>query len=94
MTRVLSGVVLGAAFFAIVWFGSTAVLLGVVDWPSACWRFREYAGLDGGARRGQSPRLLTLVGDAGGYGRRAVSRTCARVVEAGLVGAWRSVTGG
>jgi len=31
MTRVLSGAVLGAAFFTIVWFGTTAVLLGVLD---------------------------------------------------------------
>src|SRR5262245_8286380 len=44
MTRVLSGVVLGAAFFTIVWFGSTTVLLGVALLVCAL-AFREYAAL-------------------------------------------------
>jgi phosphatidate cytidylyltransferase len=44
MTRVVSGVVLGAAFFSIVWFGSTAVLLAVALLVCTLG-FREYAAL-------------------------------------------------
>jgi phosphatidate cytidylyltransferase len=44
MTRVISGVVLGAAFFAIVWFGNAALLLAVALLVCAL-AFHEYAGL-------------------------------------------------
>lgn len=59
MTRVISGVTLAAAFFTIVWFGTTTVLLGVA--MAVCvLAFREYADLM--ARiGGQPPRALTLV---------------------------------
>ena len=50
MTRVLSGVVLGAAFFTIVWFGTTVVLLGVAMAVCAL-AFREYADLMAEAAR-------------------------------------------
>jgi phosphatidate cytidylyltransferase len=58
MTRVLSGVVLGAAFFTIVWFGTTVVLLGVA--MAVCvLAFREYADLMA-KLHAQPPRLLSL----------------------------------
>jgi phosphatidate cytidylyltransferase len=44
MTRVLSGVVLGASFFAIVWFGNTTVLLAVAAAVCAL-AFHEYVRL-------------------------------------------------
>ena len=59
MSRVLSGVVLGAVFFAIVWFSSATVLLFVA--LAVCVAaFREYALLIGqlGAHL---PRLPTLL---------------------------------
>ncbi|MGE3277401.1 MAG: phosphatidate cytidylyltransferase [Vicinamibacterales bacterium] len=44
MTRVLSGVVLGAVFLAVIWFAGTLVLLGVAL-VVAGLAFQEYAGL-------------------------------------------------
>ena len=58
MTRVLSGVVLGAAFFTIVWVGTTVVLLGVAMAVCAL-AFREYADLMA-KLHAQPPRLITL----------------------------------
>jgi phosphatidate cytidylyltransferase len=58
MTRVLSGVVLAAAFFTVVWFGTTTALLGVA--MVVCFlAFREYAVLMETLHAGP-PRLLAL----------------------------------
>src|SRR5689334_9092292 len=59
MTRVLSGVVLAAGFFTIVWFGTTSVLL-IVALIVCGLAFHEYAAL---MRRleAEPPRRLALI---------------------------------
>jgi phosphatidate cytidylyltransferase len=85
MTRVLSGVVLGAAFFTIVWFGSTEVLLAVALLVCVL-AFREYADLMA-KLNAPPPRLLTLVASLAVLAAVPFPRVAVEIVVAiGLVG--------
>ena len=70
MSRVLSGVVLAAVFFAIVWFGSATVLL-LVALAVCVLAFQEYATLV--QRVGADIPRCPLAGDACRDGDCAVS---------------------